>query len=582
MKKIATILLLISSLISSAQGPVIEGTYLPVRGTAVKEVWDMTYNTMTVPAGGQNVVWDYSNEFLNAIDTFKIRTFHPDSIVNGHSFSQYFPTATHASFLRTPLNNLSDSIYNYFIIDATGLHNLGGFNIRHATNNTVGYDTTAIVNPSELMVPSIATFGMSKNDTSKYITYGIYSNLPIKVRGTKYKTMIGYGYGTLKMPNGSIFNDVLLARQNIQTVDSVFLAGTNNFITQQISNNIEYSFLRNNTFGSSYLMYLDVNSANTIVINGWYALPVDFGSISGTVYDSLNQANVVPNGEALLYRENSNFSKNDILDRSPLDANGHYQFDSIPYGDYRVAIRPDTLIYPTALTTYWGDSINGNSAPTIITTTNSTGNNIHLKYFPDSVGLGQIQGHLNLDNGMRDSNPIPGVDVIVRKNPGGIAMHEVKTGFYGEFSVSALSDGNYDLFVDIPGLPMAGTYEFTIAGGTLVTCLDFTSGTDSIHPICQATVSVNTTHRSADVLDVYPNPYSSSTTIKMNITEKSDVSLEVYNILGEKIQTLEKGQKQPGIYSYNFNAKSLNYSSGIYFVKLTVGDKLNVLKIIEQ
>ena len=53
--------------------------------------------------------------FIYPTDTFKIETFHPDSVVNGHCFSQYFPNATHASFLRTPLNNLSDSIYLYYI-----------------------------------------------------------------------------------------------------------------------------------------------------------------------------------------------------------------------------------------------------------------------------------------------------------------------------------------------------------------------------------------------------------------------------------------------------------------------------------
>src|SRR3989304_3266207 len=120
MKKIATVLLLIFSLISFAQ-PVIEGTYLPVRGSFIKEIWDIS-STITVPDSGVNIVWDYSTEFTAQTDTFQIKTFHPDSIVNGLSFSQYFPNATHASFLRSPLNNLTDSLYSYYIIDADGLH----------------------------------------------------------------------------------------------------------------------------------------------------------------------------------------------------------------------------------------------------------------------------------------------------------------------------------------------------------------------------------------------------------------------------------------------------------------------------
>ena len=56
----------------------------------------------------------------------------------------------------------------------------------------------------------------------------------------------------------------------------------------------------------------------------------------------------------------------------------------------------------------------------------------------------------------------------------------------------------------------------------------------------------------------------------------------MYNVLGQKIQTLDNAQKQTGIYQYSFSAKNLNQSSGMYFVKLTVGNKTSVLKLIEQ
>ena len=585
MKKIATILLLTFSFISFAQ-PIIEGTYLPVRGSSIKEIWDIT-STLTVPDSGANIFWDYCTQFTAQTDTFQIKTFHPDSIVNGHSYSQYFPNATHASFLRSPLNNLSDSLYSYYIIDADGLHMLGGFNIRAQTANNVGYDTTAIMNPSELMTPSIVGYGDIKYDTSKYVTYGRWNGNSIKISGRKYKKMIGYSYGTLKMPNGSIFNNVLLARQNIHTIDSVFLAGSNYFLTVQNSDFIDYSFLRNNTFGSSYLMYLNVNAANNFVNYGWYALPVDFGSISGTVYDSLGVT--VTNGEALLYRENSNFAKNDILDRAPLDGSGNYQFDSIPYGEYRVAIRADSIAYPNTFTTYYGDTSNWLDATPIITTTNSAGNNIILQYHsaPPTDG-GEINGFIGLDlNVVRLSDPIPGIDIVVRKNPGGIAVQEVTTNSSGNFTLQKLPllvapFTNYSLFVDIPGLHMAGTYsDIIVISGTVIIGLDFTVGTDSIHPN-SSYVGIKEQYKGDNLLGAYPNPYSSNTIIKINLPEKCDVLLEVYNLLGEKIKTLDNSQKVSGSYSYNFNAKGLNFPAGIYVVKLSAGDRTSVLKIIEQ
>ncbi len=594
MKKVVTSFLFAFSFLSSfAQGPVIEGTYLPVRGTAVKEVWDTVPGSLFVPYPGQDTIWDYSGLNANFTDTFVIKTFHPDSTLN--QYHQYFPEATHASYLRTPFNNLSDSLYSYYIIDTVGLHMIGGFNIKVPAGNTyVGLDTTSIINPKELYVPNVATYGMTLTNVSNYITYGKYNGMPIQIRGAKTKILSGIGYGTLIMPNGSIFTNVLLTKIQVSTIDSVFMSGSYTGLNFP-QNFIEYSFIANNTFGSSSLMYFNVNSANTMVSYSWYTLPVDFGYISGTVYDSLNETNVVTHGEAYLYRENSNFAKNDILDKSPLDSLGNFKFDSIPYGEYRIAIRPDLLYYPNVLTTYYGDSTDWLSAPSIITMNDSSsdGHKIHLQYHPDSVGQGQIQGNLDVDfSGMvqenanyqaHRSNPIPGIDIIVQKKPGGSAMREVKTTSSGSFELNNLSDGNYDIFVDIPGLHMTGTYDFTIAGGTLVSCLNFTSGLDSIRPTCSM-VGINEQKliENNGILAVYPNPYSTSATIKVNLEEKSEITLEVYNVLGKRIQLLDKGSKQAGIYFYNFNAKSLNLSSGIYFIKLTAGNRNNVLKVIEQ
>lgn len=587
MKKIVTVLIFVSSLASFAQGPVIKGTYLPVRGTSIKEVWD-THNFITPPDSGINMTWDYSTEFASLTDTFQIKTFHPDS--TSMRFHQYFPTATHASFLRSPINNLSDSLYSYYIIDTGGLHMLGGFNIRAQTPNNVGYDTTAIINPSELMIPSSAGYGMVRYDTSKYVTYGKYTsppftNLPIIIKGKKYKKMIGYSYGTLKMPNGSIYNNVLLARQNVTTDDSVFVPGNPTAITRQLSSFIDFSFLRNNTFGSSYLMYLNANSTNTTVNYGWYTLPVDFGTISGIVYDSINEHNPVHNGEALLYRENSNFARNDILDRDSLDINGHYHFDSIPFGEYRIAIRTDSAHYPRALTTYHGDSTNWISAPTIHTNSALTSvSPIHLQYDTMPNGTGSVQGIVNYDGHIRAIDPIPGVDIIVKKNPGGSI--EVKTDTSqnnkGVFNFRHLINGNYTMFVDIPGLHMAGSCNFNISNGTSITAFNCIVGTDSIHPTYGTTLNVNALSKNDNLMSVYPNPYSSSTTVKINVPEKSDVLLEVYNLLGEKIQTIEKAEKGPGVYSYNLNSKNIKYATGTYILKLNVGDKTSVQKIIQQ
>lgn len=65
----------------------------------------------------------------------------------------------------------------------------------------------------------------------------------------------------------------------------------------------------------------------------------------------------------------------------------------------------------------------------------------------------------------------------------------------------------------------------------------------------------------------YPNPFNPSTTIAYSVPVKSEVTLEVYNLIGQKIMTLVQGQVDAGKHSAQLNASSM--SSGMYFFKLT-------------
>ncbi|HPI38005.1 MAG TPA: T9SS type A sorting domain-containing protein, partial [Ignavibacteriaceae bacterium] len=67
----------------------------------------------------------------------------------------------------------------------------------------------------------------------------------------------------------------------------------------------------------------------------------------------------------------------------------------------------------------------------------------------------------------------------------------------------------------------------------------------------------------------FPNPFNPSTTIKFGLPKDSKVTLEVYNIIGEKVTTLINGEMQAGIHNYQFSIDNYQLSSGIYIYKLT-------------
>ena len=68
----------------------------------------------------------------------------------------------------------------------------------------------------------------------------------------------------------------------------------------------------------------------------------------------------------------------------------------------------------------------------------------------------------------------------------------------------------------------------------------------------------------------YPNPFNPSTKIEFSIPEASDVRLEVFNMLGQKVQTLKNERMAAGFYSVVFEAGGL--SSGVYVYQLRMGN----------
>jgi choice-of-anchor B domain-containing protein len=68
----------------------------------------------------------------------------------------------------------------------------------------------------------------------------------------------------------------------------------------------------------------------------------------------------------------------------------------------------------------------------------------------------------------------------------------------------------------------------------------------------------------------YPNPFNPTTKISYELGYSKYVTLNVYDILGNKISELVNEKQNAGSYSVNFDAT--NFPSGVYYYKLTAGD----------
>ncbi|HVO74611.1 MAG TPA: S8 family serine peptidase, partial [Ignavibacteriaceae bacterium] len=76
----------------------------------------------------------------------------------------------------------------------------------------------------------------------------------------------------------------------------------------------------------------------------------------------------------------------------------------------------------------------------------------------------------------------------------------------------------------------------------------------------------------------YPNPFNPNTIIQYSLPEQSNVSLKVYDILGNEVRTLVNRQQQSGNYKVEFKVNGL--SSGVYFYRIQAGSFSETKKMI--
>jgi hypothetical protein len=81
----------------------------------------------------------------------------------------------------------------------------------------------------------------------------------------------------------------------------------------------------------------------------------------------------------------------------------------------------------------------------------------------------------------------------------------------------------------------------------------------------------------------YPNPFNPSTTIAFDLAKTSDLSLIIYNVLGQKVTSLYNGSKEAGRHQVTWdgtNKFGQQVGTGVYFVEMKAGDYTSSHKML--
>jgi hypothetical protein len=156
-----------------------------------------------------------------------------------------------------------------------------------------------------------------------------------------------------------------------------------------------------------------------------------------------------------------------------------------------------------------------------------------------------------------------GFDVLRQSAPGEQNNQWEKIGFVPGFGTST-EKHNYS-FVD-ENLT-SGQYSYRLKQ------IDF-DGTSELSDVVNVEVTNPTQY---NLSQNYPNPFNPSTTINFTLPEASNVTLKIFNTLGEEVSVLFNRVMEAGTHEVNFEASQLH--SGMYFYRIEAGTFTQVKKM---
>ena len=80
-----------------------------------------------------------------------------------------------------------------------------------------------------------------------------------------------------------------------------------------------------------------------------------------------------------------------------------------------------------------------------------------------------------------------------------------------------------------------------------------------------------------------PNPFNPQTTITYILAKPTEVNIEIFNVIGQRIRTLESGYKESGLHSIIWDGcddKGLRAGAGVYIYRLRTGREFKAKKMV--
>jgi len=306
---------------------------------------------------------------------------------------------------------------------------------------------------------------------------------------------------------------------------------------------------------------------------------VALGQISGSVVDSVSGSSVPARIVAFRDKLASDTLKFHVANVyfSDTDSLGVYMLNDLPPGSYRVLAIPLGSYIPSfystgGFTTKWQNAslinINGNSF---------AGANIYVMPSNSSyAGYTYITGSVTSTSssayGLMKSAATVGVSggLVYATDANGAIVGYGITGSDGSYTINGIAPGSYTVSADIVGYlstTSSASPTYDASGNPQPSTADLTA-----NPVPTAVNDKPIQPTSYSLEQNYPNPFNPTTQIVFSIPQTERVTIDIFNILGEKVATLLNGTVNAGTHIVTFDARNGVGSllpTGVYFYRLS-------------
>jgi hypothetical protein len=252
------------------------------------------------------------------------------------------------------------------------------------------------------------------------------------------------------------------------------------------------------------------------------------------------------------------------MSQGNISSNGDYVLACVRISD--IIGFPNTDPEIDFLPTGFPSALNPEEFTHLDVTSNLTGIDIYVRRGP-----GENAPSLNMTkvSGTVLSNNKPIKDAVVYAMVGNNAIGYGVTNSKGEYTIN-LPEGDHILVAHRIG-QNSDSKQVTLTGEGLDNI------TFNLNPKAESMITL-TSPVEFKLSQNYPNPFNPATIISYSIPKNGNVSLRVFNTVGQQVAELINATQNAGTYDVQFNAVGL--SSGIYYYRLEANGFVDTKKMI--